>query len=92
MTITVDDMYQASVFEYATEFPEMMKPEDHLKDGARERHWGVLLGLRAAIEHKHYDPDYELEEGGLAVHDLVWHDVQLVRAVIRFSAERAEDE
>lgn len=44
------EVYKSLVRIYAAKYPQKMAASDHLKDGKRERLWGILLGMRYFLE------------------------------------------
>lgn len=40
------EVYGSLVRSYAAKYPQEMTASNHLKDGERERLWGILLGMR----------------------------------------------
>lgn len=54
----IDILYQKLVFEYCEKYSEPVSSEDHLRDGKREREFGILLGIRSALIDPQALPKY----------------------------------
>ena len=50
IAMDTEEVYKSLVRSYAAKYPQEMTASDHLKDGKRERLWGILLGMRYFLE------------------------------------------